>query len=241
SRQMLLTAVALVVCSSSRLLVQGFSFGQLFPASRSGARGSLLRLGVGSHSSGLKGQLHSAINQASAKIPQKPSVTQKKPYLTYPWLQSKVETTTPAAPVRRVSPVTNSPIFYIQLPPSPYVYMPGIGYISQPTNTGFNFLRPDINFVSNAKPHGVYSYTTKAPHPTTTTTTTTTTPRPTTTTTTTPRPPAPAKKPTNSPITWLKGPWFFNGKPNNLFLFNSAYNPGHFDNLHRQYKKPGLW
>ncbi|ROT77316.1 hypothetical protein C7M84_004048 [Penaeus vannamei] len=51
--------------------------------------------------------------------------------------------------------------------------------------------------------------------------------------------PLPTKKP--SPITWLAGPWFFNGRPSNMFIFNSPHNPGHFDKLHQTYSKPGVY
>ncbi|MPC41437.1 hypothetical protein E2C01_035027 [Portunus trituberculatus] len=144
-------------------------------------------------------------------------------------------------------PVTDSPIYYIRLPPSPYVYMPGLGYVS-PNRNHFTFLRPDVNFVNNGKPTNVFHF--KAPVTTpyfhTTTPSTTTTSTTTTTTTTTPRPTTakPQKPPTTkkpSPITWLTGPWFFNGRPSNLFIYRSPYNPGHLDKLHKTYSKPGVY
>lgn len=35
-------------------------------------------------------------------------------------------------PQNSISPYENSPIYYIRLPPTPYMFVPGLGYISQP-------------------------------------------------------------------------------------------------------------
>ncbi|BET00182.1 Hypothetical protein NTJ_12998 [Nesidiocoris tenuis] len=93
----------------------------------------------------------------------------------------------------------DSPVYYIRLPPSPYMLVPGMGYVSRPPQ-----LRPPpvvqprpqsqlynvpINFVSNAKPTGIYSWK------------------------------------QDSPIRTLdKGPYVFNGRPSDLFLLRNPYN-----------------
>ncbi|XP_071516002.1 uncharacterized protein [Panulirus ornatus] len=191
-----------------------FSLGQLFPASRRGVRGTLL--GTSSSHKTTSNALKEAVKKAAEK-----------------------ETPTK---LKTQQPVTNSPIYYIRLPPAPYVYMPGLGYVSPNTNN-FNFLRPDVNFISNGKPSSIFHFKAPAVATTTsktTTTTTTTTPAPTTTTMTSkPHKPYPPKTP--SPITWLPGSWVFNGRPSNLFIFHSPHNPSPFDKLHQTYSKPGVY
>ncbi|KAK7071518.1 hypothetical protein SK128_013300, partial [Halocaridina rubra] len=190
--------------------VKGFSFGRLFPASRSGVRGTLIS-SLNSQKSSTSNALKEAVKEIQSPNKVKETVSQ---------------------------PVTNSPIFYIRLPPAPYVYMPGLGYVSPNTNT-FKFVRPDLDFVNNGRPSSIYHYkgsnTTTTPKPTTTTETTTITPS-STTTTTTEKPSEPNKKP-NSNITWLPGPWVFNGRPSNIFIFSSPHKPGHLDSLHKKYYK----
>lgn len=47
---------------------------------------------------------------------------------------------------------------------------------------------------------------------------------------------------TNSPMTWLKGSFFFNGKPKDLFIFKSKpHLKTHFEHLHKTYPKPGVY
>ncbi|XP_069985326.1 uncharacterized protein [Penaeus vannamei] len=238
------TLALLVVAALSALGNGGahaFSFGRLFPASRSGIRGALIRGSGGQKtpSNILKEAVKEATKTTTAKTPVPPAT--KKPSLLS-FLQKPLVT---AAPQKLSQPVTNSPIFYIRLPPNPYVYVPGLGYVS-PNSNSYNFVRPDVDFVNNGKPSSIYHFKpspatpTTTPAPTTTTTTTTTTPAPTTTTAPAkPVRPLPTKKP--SPITWLAGPWFFNGRPSNMFIFNSPHNPGHFDKLHQTYSKPGVY
>lgn len=139
----------------------------------------------------------------------------------------------------------NSPIFYIRLPPTPYMFVPGMGYISQPPSMQpiapqFSlppppqaavpamspFINLPINYVSNAKPSGIYqwnsgsnfgpqfpSYLPPRPRPTY-------------------QRPKPYIQPQNSKITHLKGPYVFNGRPEDVYLlpnphfaspFNSPY------------------
>lgn len=70
----------------------------------------------------------------------------------------------------------NSPIFYIRLPPTPYMFVPGMGYISQPPTiqpiaTQFTapppqlhrvpvnpFINLPVSFLSNGKPTNVYQW-----------------------------------------------------------------------------------
>lgn len=106
----------------------------------------------------------------------------------------------------------NSPIYYIRLPATPYIYIPGVGYVSQPpqlqpppvvqTRPDSPFLNVPVRFVSNGKPTGVYTLENDLalPNPT--------------------RPPL-----QNSPITNLnKGPYVFNGRPTDIYLLRDAYN-----------------
>lgn len=138
----------------------------------------------------------------------------------------------------------NSPIFYIRLPPTPYMFVPGIGYISQPPTMQpiapqyslpppppaqapvapiSPFINLPINFVSNAKPTGIYQWNSGSNFgpqfpsylP----------PRP--------RPTYQRPKPylqQDSKITHLKGPYVFNGRPEDVYLlpnphYSSPYNP----------------
>ncbi|XP_076679808.1 uncharacterized protein LOC143375009 [Andrena cerasifolii] len=115
-----------------------------------------------------------------------------------------------------------SDIFYIRLPPTPYMFVPGLGYISQPPTYSTSNLRPQvsyarparpkptyqstnpfiklpIDFVSNGKPTSVYQWQKK-----------------------------PAKKPTDSPITNLDSlsPEFVsNGKPTSIYQWQTNLKP----------------
>ncbi|XP_063618616.1 uncharacterized protein LOC134791501 [Cydia splendana] len=73
----------------------------------------------------------------------------------------------------------NSPIFYIRLPPTPYMFVPGLGYVSQPPNLGppmgppmpqsvpqvDPFINLPLDFVSNGKPTGVYQWGSNGGYP----------------------------------------------------------------------------
>ncbi|XP_014217730.1 uncharacterized protein LOC106646202, partial [Copidosoma floridanum] len=81
----------------------------------------------------------------------------------------------------------DSDIYFVKLPPAPYTYIEGLGYVSRgPSFTSGSlafhrphFVRPPVDFVSNGKPIGVYRWT--AP---------------------------------DSPVVKLdRGPYLFNGKP----------------------------
>lgn len=147
---------------------------------------------------------------------------------------------------RKPSSSQNSPIFYIRLPPTPYMFVPGMGYISQPPTiqpiaTQFQmpppmphvpmnpFINLPINFISNGKPTNVYQWNTaQSPsglgngyvgpqYPSYLPT----------------RPHRPPYRPKpfiqDSKITHLKGPFVFNGRPEDVFIlpnnpYNSPYN-----------------
>ncbi|XP_025421592.1 angiomotin-like [Sipha flava] len=150
----------------------------------------------------------------------------------------------------------DSPVYYIRLPPQPYMYVPGYGYVSQPTRLEpppftqrphSPFLNLPLDFVSNAKPVGIYTLPQQhqnnqqlhqhnhhhhqplqqqqqqqppsRPKPNR-------------------RPPQPVpstlaprpQQPPDSPIYNLdKGPYVFNGRPSDVFLLQSAY-----DNLYSE-------
>lgn len=130
---------------------------------------------------------------------------------------------------------TNSPIYYIRLPPNPYMYVPGLGYVSRPdppqipvappppppappVRRHSPFIQLPLDFVSNGKPGSTVltwpSEPAQRPKPT---------PRPTHT------------KP-SSTVTKLKGPFFFNGKPNGLFILQQdPYSSLYEDVLHNFY------
>lgn len=126
-------------------------------------------------------------------------------------------------------PKGNSPIYYIRLPPTPYMFIPGMGYVSNPPSlrpppvvqTESQFINLPVPFVSNGKPTGVYIW------------------NPSTTTTSSqsgyysPRPKPPLK---DSVITSLdKGPYVFNGRPSDIFLLRNAYNTLYADALQNFY------
>lgn len=118
----------------------------------------------------------------------------------------------------------DSPIYYVRLPPSPYVYVPGMGFVSRPPSlaepgvlnaisdqkpenngeiTPENFLHVPIDFVSNGKPTSVYQL-----------------------------PNDPIKqKPNNGYYNLEKGPYLFNGKPIELYVLGNSYNQMYADAL----------
>uniref|UniRef100_A0AAR5QIX6 DUF4794 domain-containing protein n=2 Tax=Dendroctonus ponderosae TaxID=77166 RepID=A0AAR5QIX6_DENPD len=127
------------------------------------------------------------------------------------------------------NPQYNSPIYYIRLPPQPYVFVPGLGYMSQPPpNPMSQFVNIPVSFVSNGKPNGIYQWTggidipTAAPPP-----------KP-----TTPKPkPKPVKKPMkpDSTIHRLPGQFTFNGRPEDIFVLRDSYNSLYGDVLQNLY------
>lgn len=106
-------------------------------------------------------------------------------------------------------PKPDSPVYYIRLPPAPYVLVPGVGYVSRPPTLRpppvvqprpTSFINLPVKFVSNAKPTGVYSF------------------------------------PQDSPVNQLdKGPYVFNGRPSDIFLLRNTYNSLYDDALQNFY------
>ncbi|XP_014601246.1 PREDICTED: uncharacterized protein LOC106785370 [Polistes canadensis] len=121
-----------------------------------------------------------------------------------------------------------SNIFYIRLPPTPYMFVPGLGYISQPPTYSTANLRPHIpqskpsrpqvqtyrrpnpfiklpiDFVSNGKPTSVYHWQKKKPLTN-------------------------VKLTTDSPITNLddlKPGFVNNGKPTTIYQWHTNLKPG---------------
>lgn len=153
----------------------------------------------------------------------------------------------------------NSPIFYIRLPPTPYMFVPGLGYVSQPPSLGppmapipqapqvDPFINLPLDFVSNGKPTGVYQWSGAPQFP----------PvpqfpndpyggfggqpmmpqqpqRPTYNPPTYNKPKKPA--PSNSKVTNLKGQYVFNGKPgDNVYVLRDTYNSIYSDALQNFY------
>lgn len=155
-----------------------------------------------------------------------------------------------ASPSNRRRPASgsfkNSPIFYIRLPPTPYMFVPGLGYISQPpTYTPMTpappvpqpispFYNLPLDFISNGKPTNIYQWGSPAPQ-------------------FNPQPqymqPSPqygaypsyqqrpqrpyGQRPPQNPypqeskVTNLKGPFLFNGRPEEIFVLRNSYNPSY--------------
>lgn len=144
--------------------------------------------------------------------------------------------------VRRRPNQKNSPIYYIRLPPTPYMFVPGLGYISQPPTIQpmtpavpqYPQLAPPVNmspfynlplnFVSNGKPSGIYQWG-GAPSPAPMPQPSYALPYP----VARPPPVRPAFRPNpfvqDSKITHLKGPFLFNGRPEEIFLLQNSINP----------------
>lgn len=156
---------------------------------------------------------------------------------------------------RRPAASKNSPIFYIRLPATPYMYVPGMGYISQPPSIQplapqypINpFINLPVNYLSNAKPNGVFQWNTQQ---------------------TVPNygqpqfpsylPSRPSQKPyrvkpaqqplQDSKITHL-GSYLFNGRPDNIYLmpqpqyhnpYAAPYNPYAGPAMHNPYQTPPM-
>ncbi|KAL5244062.1 hypothetical protein ACI65C_011472 [Semiaphis heraclei] len=149
----------------------------------------------------------------------------------------------------------DSPVYFIRLPPQPYMYVPGYGYVSQPTRLEpppftqrphSPFLNLPLSYVSNAKPVGIYTLPQQhhnqqhnqyqhqqqaqqhlpgRPQKPNRRPQPTSTPPP-----PPPPPPPPQQQQPDSPIYHLdKGPYVFNGRPSDVFLLQSAY-----DNLYSE-------
>lgn len=130
---------------------------------------------------------------------------------------------------RRPGTTKNSPIFYIRLPPTPYMFVPGMGYISQPPTIQpltpqypINpFINLPITYLSNAKPTGVFPWNQQPA-------TNFGTPQFPSYLPTRPqkpyRPKPPVAQGPDSKITHL-GSYLFNGRPENIYLMPPYHNP----------------
>ncbi|KAE8737186.1 hypothetical protein FOCC_FOCC017356 [Frankliniella occidentalis] len=135
-----------------------------------------------------------------------------------------------AAPFRnRNQP--DSPIYYIRLPPSPYVLVPGVGYVSSPNRRPLGglsapappppppsapaaspFYNLPLAFMSNGKPTGVYQPSWGPPQ----------------------RPQRPAVRPPpqqSAMFSLNKGPYVFNGRPSDIFILRDSYDTLYGDAL----------
>lgn len=180
-----------------------------------------------------KGRNHKAIFVDYPFIPQ---LSAAPNYQTYDDLEG--EGRTPGGGGQRKG-YQESNIYYIRLPPTPYMFVPGLGYVSQPPTYSTGHLRPPIthlrpqvnpyrphnvynspvneinpfinvpvDFVSNGKPTGVYQWQSPSYQPTK------------------PRP--------ESQITTLnKGPYFFNGRPQSIYLLRPDDRPQVHQTLHQ--------
>ena len=157
----------------------------------------------------------------------------------------------------------NSPIFYIRLPPTPYMFVPGLGYVSQPPSYSpmspvpvqqpiSPFFNLPLDFISNGKPTNIYQWASppqqqyvqqpqfsnyqqpayqqpgyqqpayQRPQ----------------------RPQRPySQRPMNpfiqeSKVTNLKGPFLFNGRPEEIFLLQNSYNPRPYNSIYSDPRLP---
>ncbi|KOB67122.1 Uncharacterized protein OBRU01_20183 [Operophtera brumata] len=154
----------------------------------------------------------------------------------------------------------NSPIFYIRLPPTPYMFVPGLGYVSQPPSIGppmspmmpqgppqvaDPFINLPLDFVSNGKPTGVYQWSGGPAYPQVPQMPVDPygfgaqqmMPRPTYTMPSYSQPkPKPKPAPSNSKVTNLKGQYMFNGKPgDSVYVLRDTYNSIYSDALQNFY------
>lgn len=155
----------------------------------------------------------------------------------------------------------NSPIFYIRLPPTPYMFVPGLGYVSQPPSLGppmspmmpqgvppqvaDPFINLPLDFVSNGKPTGVYQWSgapaySQVPQmpvdPYGFGPQPMMPPRPSYTMPSYQPKPKPKPAPSNSKVTNLKGQYMFNGKPgDSVYVLRDTYNSIYSDALQNFY------
>lgn len=122
---------------------------------------------------------------------------------------------------RRKNRPYDSPIYYIRLPPQPYMFVPGLGYMPQPPQNAIpEFLNLPVDFVANGKPSTIYQWNANAQPP---------------------KPPTPPTKPPKkqepqqSTMYNVPGQFNFNGKPENVFVLRDSYNSLYGDALQNFY------
>lgn len=165
-------------------------------------------------------------------------------YGGYNYEDEVMSRTNPGGNRRR--PVTNayknSPIYYIRLPPTPYMFVPGLGYISQPPSYApmtpvpqpiSPFYNLPLDFISNGKPTGIYQWGSPTsqfnPQPQYVQQSPQFDPYP--SYHQRPQRPPYAQRPISSvnpyidetKVTNLKGPFVFNGRPEEIFLLDNPY------------------
>lgn len=146
----------------------------------------------------------------------------------------------------------NSPIFYIRMPPTPYMFVPGMGYISQPPTIQTlgpqfpvhqpapvnPFVNVPVNYVSNGKPTGIYQWSPPPPPPPPNYAS------PQFPSYLPPRPhqrpyrPKPAYTGQDSKITHLKGPYVFNGRPEDVYILPQLPYQAAYSSPYAHYPNP---
>lgn len=110
-----------------------------------------------------------------------------------------------------------SPIYYIRLPPQPYMYVPGLGYISEPAPSPPHmpdFVNLPVNFLSNGKPSNIYQWNAALDFQSR---------------------PKPTVIPQDSNVHRVPGDFVFNGKPNDIYVLRDSYNSLYSDALQNFY------
>lgn len=160
-----------------------------------------------------------------------PYDTDTDEYVSLPLEDNDLSRTIPTRKRIRNRPY-NSPVYYIRLPPQPYMFVPGLGYVSQPPPSAMSqFVNLPVSFVSNGKPSTIYqwgggleSFPT-VPPPAQALPPVVAPLRP------KPQPP----KLTESQVHRLPGQFTFNGKPNDIFVLGDSYNSLYGDALQNFY------
>lgn len=130
----------------------------------------------------------------------------------------------------------NSPIYYIRLPPQPYMFVPGFGYVSQNAPSSVSQLvNLPMPFVANGKPSNIYQWSgsfQSFPTPSQPANSFPSFPSPSSPPIYTP----PVKKPlTDSAIQKIPGKFTFNGKPEEILVLRDSYNSLYTDILQNVY------
>ena len=134
-------------------------------------------------------------------------------------------------PKNTIAPYPDSPIYYIRLPPTPYVFVPGLGYVSQPPpppsplSSQMNpFINLPLDFIANGKPTNIYQWSgAPAMQPAMPD-------RP-----SLPSYPYPKPKPESSVNNLNKGPYIFNGRPSDIYVLRDSVNAIYSDALQNFY------
>lgn len=118
----------------------------------------------------------------------------------------------------------NSPIYYIALPPQPYIFVPNpsLDYMGaqnqKPNQQADSLLNLPIHFVANGKPSNIYQWGGDYQFPNMVQTTQ-----------------KPKPKPQDSPIHNLDSKYVFNGKPSDISVLSDSYGSLYGDVLQNFY------